>query len=137
MLAGALQLKLIERQLVAAVEHGHPTCELDVQVLRVNDIVIAGMNVETLFETGLEIKARSPFEDTFVLGYTNGLVSYLPRAEDHPDGGWRLDASYAVPDLIPQAWGLPVILHPDSEQRAVNLTLRLIERVATNASPSG
>ena len=66
------------------------------------------MNVEPFFETGLDIRAGSPFADTFVLGYSNGVVSYLPRAEDHPEGGWRLDAEYAVPDLIPQAWGLPV-----------------------------
>jgi hypothetical protein len=91
--------------------------------------VIAGMNVETFFETGLEIKARSPFADTFVLGYTNGVVSYLPRAEDYPEGGWRFDASYALPDLIPQAWGLPVALHPDSAARAAEHTLSLIGRL--------
>jgi hypothetical protein len=117
------------RQLVAAVEDGHPTCELRVQVLRVNDAVVVAMNVETFFETGLDIRAGSPFVDTFVLGYSNGVVSYLPRAEDHPAGGWRLDGDYAVPDLIPQAWGLPVILHPDSAERAVELALDLIARV--------
>lgn len=64
-----------------------------------------------------------------MLGYSNGVVSYLPRAEDHPEGGSRLDEDYAVPDLIPHAWGLPVILHPASADRAVELTLALIERV--------
>jgi hypothetical protein len=123
------------RALLAAVEHGHPMCELRVQALRVGDLAIAAMNVEPFFETGIAIQARSPFADTLVLGYTNGLVSYLPRAEDHPEGGWRLDESYAVPDLIPQAWGLPVILHPDSEARAVEFTLSLIERVRAAADP--
>ena len=116
------------RRLVAAVEHGRPTLELRVQVLRIDDVAFVGMNVELFFETGLEIRERSPFRDTFVLGYSNGLVSYLPRAEDHPAGGWRLDVDYAVPDLIPQAWALPVILHPDSEQRAVELALDLLHR---------
>jgi len=114
------------RNLVAAVEHGHPAPDLSLQALRVNDIVIVAMNVETFFETGLEIRARSPLPDTFVLGYSNGLVSYLPRSEDYPAGGWKLDASYAVPDLIPQAWGMPVALAPDSEQRAVDGSLELI-----------
>ena len=40
-----------------------------------------------------------------MLGYTNGCFGYLPRGEDYPEGGWKIDESYAVPDLIPQAWG--------------------------------
>ena len=82
--------------------------------------------MEVFFETGLEIRDRSPLPDTFVLGYSNGLFGYLPRAEDYPYGGWSLDGSYAVPDLLPQAWGMPVILHPDSASRAADATLALI-----------
>jgi len=119
------------RVLVDAVKHGHPTCELYVQVLRVNDSVIAGMNAEVFFETGLTIKAQSPFTDTFVLGYTNGTIGYMPRAEDYPQGGWKLDASYAVPDLIFQVHPQPVALHPDSEQRAVNGTVSLIKQLVS------
>jgi hypothetical protein len=118
------------RKLVEAVEHGHPTLELRVQVLRIDQVAVVAMNVETFFETGLEIRERSPFPDTLVLGYSNGLASYLPRAEDHPPGGWSIDTNYAVPDLIPQAWALPVILHRDSERRAVELSLSLLERAA-------
>jgi len=119
------------RNLVAAVAQGDPALDLHLQAIRVNDIVIVGMNVETFFETGLEIAARSPFQDTFVLGYSNGVVSYLPRSEDYPEEGWRLDASYAVPDLIPQAWGMPVALAPDSEQRAVDGGLELIRQLSS------
>jgi hypothetical protein len=114
-------------ELVAAVEDGHPTHELRVQAIRVNDVVISGLNMEVFFETGLEIRARSPLSDTFVLGYTNGCFGYLPRGEDYPEGGWRIDESYAVPDMIPQAWMMPVILHPDSARRAVEASAELIE----------
>lgn len=112
--------------LVAAVEHGKPTHELRLQAIRVNDIVLGALSMEVFFETGLEIRARSPYPDTFVLGYSNGLYGYLPRAEDYPAGGWSLDESYAVPDLLPQAWGMPVILHPDSANRAAAAMLELI-----------
>jgi len=113
-------------KLVAAVEDGHPTHDLQLQALRVNDILISAMNMEVFFETGLEIRARSPLPDTFVLGYTNGCFGYLPRGEDFPEGGWQIEESYAVPDLIPQAWAMPVILHPDSARRAVEASLELI-----------
>ena len=113
-------------KLVAAVEDGHPTHDLHVQAIRVNDVVIAAMDMEVFFETGLEIRNGSPLPDTFVLGYTNGCFGYLPRGEDYPEGGWKIDESYAVPDLIPQAWAMPVILHPDSARRAVEASLELI-----------
>ena len=116
--------------LVEAVRNGHPTADLNIQVLRINDIVIAGLNVEAFFETGLAIKARSPFQHTLVLGYTNGSFHYLPRAEDYPKGGWKLGESYALPDMLFQGAGLPVALHPDSERTAVERTSALIQRLA-------
>lgn len=126
----AMKYENWSRGLIEAVKHGHPTFDLHIQAVRINDILLAGMNVETFFETGLAIRARSPLPDTFVLGYTNGLIGYLPRAEDYPPGGWKLDGSYAVPDLLPQAFGLPVIPRPDSADRAADATLKLIERLA-------
>ena len=99
--------------LIEAVEHGHPTCELRVQAFRINELALVGINAETFFETGLEIRLRSPLPDTFVLGYSNGLVAYLPRGEDYPEGGWKADASYALPDMMPQAWQLPGAFAPE------------------------
>ena len=122
------------RLLVAAVEHGHPTSDLFIQAVRIDDIVIAGMNAELCFETGLELRARSPFADTFALGYSNGTIGYLPRAQDYPTGGWEIDAAYAVPDRIFQVHPHPVALHPDSEQRAVDATLALIRQLGAVGS---
>lgn len=116
--------------LLDAVRNGDQKFELDVQVVRVNDIALVGMDVETFFETGLTIKAQSPIKDTFVLGYTNSSKSYLPRAEDYPEGGWKLEGSYAVPDLMFQGYVLPTALHPSSEQRAVQGTLQLLQQLA-------
>jgi hypothetical protein len=115
------------RLLVEAAAHPHPTCELRVQGIRVNDVVIAGVDGELFFESGLEIRERSPFPATFAVGYLNGTIGYLPRAADHPPGGWDLDARYAVPDLLFQVHPHPVALHPSSEQRAVEATLALVE----------
>jgi hypothetical protein len=113
--------------LVASVKHGHPTCDLTIQAFRVNDIVIAGMNAEVFYETGLALRAQSPFKHTFINGYTNGTTYYLPRAEDYPPGGWKIDAAYAVPDMLFQFHLFPVAFRDDSEQRAVAATLGLLE----------
>ena len=116
--------------LVEAVAHDHPTAELYAQAIRFGNIAIAGLNAEVFFESALEITARSPVLNTLVLGVTNGTIGYLPRAEDHPEGGWDLNESYAVPDLIFQVHPHPVALHPDSERRAVEGTLELLREVA-------
>ena len=118
------------RLLVEAAGREDATCDLFVQAIRVDDIVIVGLNAELFFESGLEIRARSPFPDTFALGYTNGTIGYLPRADDHPPGGWDLRAAYAVPDLIFQVHPQPVALHPDSERRAVEASLALLRRLS-------
>ena len=117
-------------RLVDAVKTGQPkTWDLAIQVIRINDIMIAGLSAETFAGTGLTIKARSPFKHTQVLGYTNGCVCYLPRAEDYPPGGWSVRARYQIPDMVFQSYLLPTGLDPDSERRVVDRTLHLINQL--------
>jgi len=117
-------------QLVEAVQEVRPTLDLVLQVIRINDIVLASLNMEAFFETGLAVKSRSPVKHTQVLGYTNGVMGYLPRAEDYPRDGWKVNELYAVPDLYVQSYRLPVALHPDSEQVAVDRLTMLIEQLS-------
>jgi hypothetical protein len=123
----ANKFALWAERLVEAVKKDNPTFDLYLQAIRVNDVVLLGMNVETFFETGLAIRDQSPFKDTFVLGYTNGSSAYLPRAVDYPEGGWKIDVLYAVPDLYFQSYTVPVAFNPDSEQRAIDESLKLIK----------
>jgi hypothetical protein len=117
------------RILVDAVEHGHPTCDLPIQALCINDVVLVGISAEVFFETGLEVQQLAGAPDALVLGYTNGVIGYLPRAEDLPEGGWQVDRAYALPDLMPQAWQLPVALREDSAAVTARAAARLLERV--------
>ncbi len=45
------------RRTLQAIRDGDPTVDLDVQVFRIGDAILAGLNVETFTETGLKIKA--------------------------------------------------------------------------------
>lgn len=117
-------------RLVEAVRAGRPkTWDFGIQAIRVNDIVLVGLSAETFAGTGMTIKAQSPFGHTQVLGYTNGCVCYLPRAQDYPPGEWKVHARYQIPDLVFQAYMLPTGLHPGSEQRVVERAVSLIRQL--------
>jgi neutral ceramidase len=116
-------------RLVAAIQTGRRTLDMTIQVIRINDIVLAGLSVESFAGTGMKIKSHSPFAHTQVLGYTNGCVCYLPPAEDFPPGGWDIRARYGVPDMIFQSYSLPAAIKPDSEGRVVERSLKLIQQL--------
>lgn len=117
-------------RLVETIDTDTRALDVVIQVIRINDFILADNSTEAFYETGLAIKATSPFPHTQVLGYTNGCVCYLPRAADLPPGGWDIHKRwYGIPDLLFQAYSLPTAIHPDSEQRVVDRTLALIERL--------
>jgi hypothetical protein len=95
----------------------------------VGDVAIVATSFEMFFETGLTIKGRSPFPHTEVIGYSNGCAGYLPRAQDHPRGGWSVEQRYAVPDLFPQSWLWPVIVHPDAEGQVVEGAIAVLNEL--------
>lgn len=59
------------------------------QTFMVGDLGIAGIPFEVFAETGLDIKARSPFEKSFTIGLANGGYGYLPTPEQHAVGGYE------------------------------------------------
>ena len=85
--------------------------------------------VAAFFQTGQMVKARSPFEHTLFLGYSNSCVAYLPRAEDYSPGGRKIEESYAIPDLMAQSYVLPVAFDPGAEQMVVERVSNLIQQL--------
>lgn len=122
--------ELAYQRTVEAIQQKDPTADLDVQVFRIGDVILAGLSVEAFTETGLKIKARSPFKNTIPLGWTNHSIAYLPQKEDYPAGGFKLGEVYHVPDLFVQAYLLPTALQPEAEQIAVDKAVELIQGLA-------
>lgn len=77
------------RQVVAAHEREEDTLTVKLQAIRIGDLAVCGIPFETFVEIGLELKERSPFEQTIVIGLANGRYGYLPTPEQHRLGGYE------------------------------------------------
>ena len=78
-----------------------PTVPVYLQALRIGDLAIAAIPCETFAESGLDLKARSPFPATFTVELANGYHGYMPTARQHERGGyetWRARSSYLEKD---------------------------------------
>ena len=78
---------------------------LDVQVVKLGGIVTwITFPAEPVTELGMKLKKTMRFpKTTFVLGYTNGLICYLPDDKIIEEGGYEADVSayfYMIPYLL-------------------------------------
>jgi neutral ceramidase len=60
-----------------------------IQAFRIGDLGITSIPFEVFTETGLEIKAHSPFKDTFTIELANGSNGYLPTPRQLDLGGYE------------------------------------------------
>ena len=70
------------------------------QVVLIGDVAIVGVPAELFTSLGMEIKRRSPFEDTYIVELANDWIGYLPDREGHRLGGYQVWTglhSYAEP----------------------------------------
>jgi hypothetical protein len=76
-----------------------------IQAMRIGDLGIAAIPCEVFAETGLAIKQKSPFKQTFSIELANGCNGYLPTPEQHKLGGyetWRARSSYLEVGAAPK-----------------------------------
>ncbi len=63
--------------------------EVPLQAVRIGEIGIAAAPCEVFAETGLAIKAGSPFARTMTIELANGYSGYLPSRQQHDWGGYE------------------------------------------------
>ncbi len=66
-----------------------PRIDIPLQALRIGDLAVVAIPFEVFAEMGLEIKAKSPFPDTFAVSIANGAYGYLPTVAQHELGGYE------------------------------------------------
>jgi hypothetical protein len=85
------------------------TLDVVLQAHRIGDLAITTFPFEVFAEIGLEIKARTPFGQTFTTSLANGSEGYLPTEPQHALGGYetwlgtnrvQLDAARMMTDAL-------------------------------------
>jgi len=79
-------------------DSGEPTIRTEVQGIRIGECVLVTSPAEVLTQVGLNVKAASPYEHTFVSGFSNGYVHYGPPAGDYPMGGYEVTECLLAPE---------------------------------------
>lgn len=74
---------------VNASQRPEETITVKIQAIRIGDLAACGIPFETFVEIGLDLKKRSPFPRTMVIGLANGKHGYLPTPEQHKLGGYE------------------------------------------------
>ena len=65
--------------------------EVEVQTIALGDeIAIVSLPGEIFVELGLDLKARSPFKQTFIVELANGAIGYIPNASAYPEGNYEV-----------------------------------------------
>lgn len=77
------------RNTINAYERPEETLTVKIQAVRLGDFALCAIPFEVFVEIGLDLKKRSPFSRTLVVGLANGRHGYLPTLEQHPLGGYE------------------------------------------------
>ncbi|MDD2707896.1 MAG: hypothetical protein PHV34_07775 [Verrucomicrobiae bacterium] len=77
------------RKTIELFERKDKTLTVQLQALRIGGLAICCMPFETFAEIGRELKKRSPFSLTMVVGLANASHGYLPTPEQHRLGGYE------------------------------------------------
>ena len=95
-------------RLATAEKHPDPLpLTFPLQVIQIGEITIAAIPFETMNETGFAIQRLASDRNVFVLGYSNGIVTYLPTPTVSREGGMEARIgykNYLVPSEIPGDW---------------------------------
>lgn len=78
---------------------GRPLVKLPLRFVRINDTVVWTAPVEMFCEIVMDIRERSPFDQTMYFGYTNGWFGYMPTAKGFEEGGYEPRTSPFTPQV--------------------------------------
>ncbi len=83
-----VNLALLKQHLAQNQAAGKPTLDVEISGVRIGDFRLVTFPGELTVEIGLNIKRRAPAPFTFVAGYCNGYIYYLPTKKQRGNTGY-------------------------------------------------
>lgn len=87
-----------QRRLAQLREQGDAPVECEIQVIRVGPVTLLGWPGEIFCDLGMEVKQQSPFRPTYIIGYANGSIGYVPTPEAFAEGGYETEVAAHLAD---------------------------------------
>jgi hypothetical protein len=91
-------ISLVEDRKAKSEASGEKTIDVEIQAIKIGNFIMVTFPAEVSVQVGLNIKSMSPFENTFVAGYTNGYIHYTPTAEQIGCGAYQDHSCLLAPE---------------------------------------
>ncbi len=75
--------------------------DVEIQLLRIADVLLVAAPLQIFTRLSLDIKARSPFKKTFIVGCANDHLGYLPDKEDFDQKGYAAVTGPMIRGIYP------------------------------------
>ena len=76
-----------------------PDIEIRLSVLKIGNLVLAGVSGELMTEIGMQIKNQSPYSNTFIVTHCNGSSGYICTDNAYTEGGYEIVVSRLMPGV--------------------------------------
>ena len=83
------QIEMFRRMREEMAPHQGEARQTRLQIIRLGDIVFVGIPGEMFARLGLELRRRSPFRHTCIIGLANEQIGYIPDRQAYADGGYQ------------------------------------------------
>jgi hypothetical protein len=79
-------------------EEGDAPVRCEIQAISTGPVTFVAWPGEIFSQLGVMAKQGSPFRPTYVIGYANGSIGYVPTPEAFPEGGYEVDCAVHLAD---------------------------------------
>jgi hypothetical protein len=74
-----------------------PDVAIRLTMVKIGDLVLAGISGELMNEIGMEVKKQSPYAGTIVVTHCNGSSGYICTDKSFTEGGYEIKVTHLMP----------------------------------------